>query len=69
MNSNPSRRKFLVGAIALTPIGVIAAGNSPETPPICATTSLRLTILPCPIIGRHFLRPPSGRSSARPAHS
>jgi gluconate 2-dehydrogenase gamma chain len=32
MNSNPSRRKFLAGAIALTPIGVVAAGNSPETP-------------------------------------
>ena len=32
MNSNPSRRKFLAGAIALTPIGVVATGNSPEAP-------------------------------------
>src|SRR5277367_3491823 len=30
---NPSRRKFLAGAIALTPIGAVAAGNVPaETP-------------------------------------
>jgi hypothetical protein len=69
MNSNPSRRKFLVGAIALTPIGVFAAGNSPETPADLRDSVPAPDILPYPIIGRHFLRPPSGRSSARPAHS